>query len=176
MDMHLKEWSPDYVNDIAKHASNPKIAANMRDAFPSPYTKVDAEQYINMCIMHGDQDRLCRAILVDGIAVGSIGIFPGSDVYCKSAEMGYWLSEDYWGKGIMTRAITEACKMAFEILPVIRIFAEPYASNAGSRKALEKAGFVLEGVMRNGVYKNGQVLDYCMYAILKQQTDRALHL
>ncbi len=119
-----------------------------------------------------EEKSICRAIVVNGHAVGSIGIFCGTDVYEKSGELGYWLAEEFWNKGIMTRAVRRISKEAFEKFDIMRIFAEPYADNAGSRKVLEKAGFGLEGVMRNGVYKNGQVRDYCMYALLKEDMDK----
>ena len=90
-------------------------------------------------------------------------------MYEKSAELGYWLSEDYWGRGIMTEAVREICREAFETFEIVRIFAEPFADNAASRKVLEKAGFTCEGIMRNGVYKNGQIHSYCMYSILREE-------
>ncbi|AKB32359.1 Ribosomal-protein-L7p-serine acetyltransferase [Methanosarcina siciliae HI350] len=99
--------------------------------------------------------------------MGCIAIFSKNDVYCKSAEIAYWLGEPLWGRGIMSRAIKELCKTAFEQYDTVRIFAEPYAHNIGSRKALEKAGFVLEGTMKKSVYKNGRLFDSCMYALVK---------
>jgi ribosomal-protein-alanine N-acetyltransferase len=98
--------------------------------------------------------------------VGSIGVFVKDDVYRKSAEIGYWLGEPYWGRGIMTDAIRQMCRMAFERFDIVRIFAEPFAYNAGSMRALEKAGFTLEGVHRMSVFKNGQFYDSCTYALL----------
>jgi len=85
----------------------------------------------------------------------------------KNAEIAYWLGEPFWDRGIMSEAIKQLCRTAFEQYDISRIFAEPYAQNIGSRKALEKAGFVLEGIMKKGVYKNGSFFDYCMYALVK---------
>jgi ribosomal-protein-alanine N-acetyltransferase len=82
--------------------------------------------------------------------------------------LGYWLAQPYWGRGIISAAAVQICAQAFEELDIIRIFAEPFAYNAASRKVLEKAGFVLEGVMKQAAVKNGQVIDYCMYALLKE--------
>jgi ribosomal-protein-alanine N-acetyltransferase len=112
---------------------------------------------------------ILRAIDIDGIAVGSIGIFLKDDVYCKSAELGYWLGEPFWGKGIMTQAVKQICKMAFEKYDIVRIFAEPYADNTASRRVLEKAGFRLEGILRKSVYKKGQIMDSCIYALIKDE-------
>lgn len=107
------------------------------------------------------------AIVVDGHAVGSIGIFCGSDVYEKSGELGYWLAEEYWGQGIMTEAVKRICREAFEKFDIVRIYAEPYAYNIGSRSVLEKAGFSLEGTMKRAVCKWEKIYDCCIYALLK---------
>lgn len=104
---------------------------------------------------------------MNGQAVGSIGIFVKDDVYEKSAELGYWLAQDYWRRGIMSKAVSIICKEAFERFDIVRIFAEPFADNAGSRGVLEKAGFTYEGTMRDGIYKNGEIHSYCMYSLLK---------
>lgn len=155
------------IDDVARFADNPKIAACLRDAFPSPYTLADARAYVTGCIQAGEQTQLCRAIVADGRAVGSIGLFVQGDVYRKSAELGYWLAEKYWGRGIMTKAVTLLCREGFERFAVERIYAEPFAFNLGSRRVLEKAGFTLEGIKRKSVYKNGIIEDSCIYALLR---------
>lgn len=167
MDFELRKWKIEDVADVAHFANNEKIASKLRDAFPYPYTEKDAENYIVSCINSSADKQLCLAIVVGGRAVGSIGVFLGGDVYKKSAELGYWLAEEYWGKGIMTEAVKRICAEAFGAYDIVRIYAEPFAHNAGSRKVLENAGFTLEGVMKNGVFKNGQIHDYCMYALLR---------
>lgn len=113
------------------------------------------------------QGQMCRAIVADGKAVGSISLVLGSDVYRRSAELGYWLGRPFWRRGIMTAAVREMCALGFETWEILRIHAEPYAGNAGSRGVLEKAGFTLEGILRNSVCKNGEILDSCVYAKLK---------
>ncbi len=170
MQITLRRWRIEDAPDVARYANNEKIARNLRDVFPYPYSLCDAETYIADCIAAGDAGRLCRAIEAGGRAVGSIGVFVGSDVYSKSAELGYWLAEEYWGRGIMTQAVREICAEAFNRFEIVRIYAEPFARNAGSRRVLEKAGFTIEGVMRRGVYKRGEVLDYCMYALVPDDT------
>lgn len=171
MDFILRKWRREDAQSIAEAADNPKIAMNLRNTFPSPYTLADAEWYVNDSISKEGHGQLTRAIEVDGKAVGSIGVFVKDDVYEKSAELGYWLSEDYWRKGITSRAVREICREAFASFDIIRIFAEPFAYNAGSRGVLEKAGFTYEGTMRNGVYKNGSVHSYCMYSLLREEAD-----
>ncbi|MCI8360954.1 MAG: GNAT family N-acetyltransferase [Clostridiales bacterium] len=167
MDFILREWTEEDAETLAACANNPKIAANLRDVFPCPYTLADARAYINGCAAGPEEKQLCRAIAIDGQAAGSIGVFLGDDVYRRSGELGYWLAEPYWGQGIMTRAVEQICREAFDRFVIDRIYAEPFARNQGSRRVLEKAGFRLEGVMRKGVYKNGETLDYCMYALLR---------
>ncbi len=167
MGFELRKWTIEDVASVARHANNEKIACNLRDGFPFPYTENDAKYYIESCIYNSEERQLCRAISVGGMAVGSIGIFLGNDVYQKSAELGYWLAEEHWNKGIMSTAVKQLCSDAFEKFDIFRIFAEPFAHNIGSRRVLENVGFTLEGTMKNGVYKRGQVCDYCMYALLK---------
>lgn len=165
----LRKWKTEDVKALAKAADNPNIAVNLRNTFPSPYTPEDASWYINDCISKKAENQLTYAIEADGNAVGSIGIFVKDDVYEKSAELGYWLSEDYWRQGIISRAVPMICKEAFLTFDIIRIYAEPFEYNAGSRGVLEKAGFTYEGTMRKGVYKNGNVSSYCMYSLLREE-------
>ena len=167
MEFKLENWKEEHIKDVAECANNINIANNLRNVFPFPYTYEDAEGYIKSCIENEGNNQLCRAIVIGGKAVGSVGIFVKDDVYSKSAELGYWLAEEYWRKGIMSSAVAQICKQAFERFDICRIFAEPFSCNKGSRGVLEKNGFVLEGIMKNGVYKNGKLLDYCMYALLK---------
>lgn len=165
----LRPWRQSDAEAVAAAADNPRIAANLRNAFPSPYTLADAEWYVNDCIAQGEERQLTRAILIEGRAAGSIGVFVRDDVYEKSAELGYWLAEEHWGRGVMTEAVRQICREAFDRFDILRIFAEPFADNRGSRRVLEKAGFTCEGTMRNGVFKNGQVHSYCMYALLREE-------
>lgn len=165
----LRAWKTEDAESLAQAANNPNIARNLRNAFPNPYTLEAAVWYINDSIANAGKKQINYAIVVDGQAVGSIGIFVKDDIYEKSAELGYWLSEDYWRKGIMSEAVRIICKEAFETFDIVRIFAEPFADNAGSRGVLEKAGFTYEGTMRNGVYKNGAIHSYCMYSVLREE-------
>lgn len=165
----LRAWKTEDAQSLAKAANNPYIAKNLRNTFPNPYKLEDAVWYINDCISNAEKKQLNYAIEVDEQAVGGIGVFVKDDVYEKSAELGYWLSEEYWRNGIVSRAVQIICKETFETFDVVRIFAEPFADNAGSRRVLEKAGFTYEGTMRNGVYKNGEIHSYCMYSVLREE-------
>ena len=165
----LRPWQPGDAEAVAAAANDPQIAANLRNVFPHPYTLADAQWYVNDCIAQGEARQLTRAIVIDGKAAGSIGVFVKDDVYEKSAELGYWLARDHWGRGVMTEAVRQLGREAFRRFDVLRIYAEPFADNQGSRRVLEKAGFTCEGTMRNGVYKNGRVHSYCMYALLREE-------
>ena len=154
---------------MVHHANSWKVARNLRDVFPHPYAEKDARDFVALCIQNEGKGQLCRAIDVGGQAVGTISLTVGGDVYRRSGELGYWLGEEFWGRGIMTAAVQRICREGFERFDLVRIYAEPFASNTASRRVLEKAGFTLEGVMRRGVYKDGQVLDYCMYALLRDE-------
>ncbi len=167
MNFRLEKWKKEFAKDIAEYADNPHISCWLRNVFPNPYTLSDAEWYVNDCIKNENNNQLCYAIVVDEKAVGSIGVFLKNDVYCKSAELGYWLGEQFWKRGIMSEAVKMICKETFEKFDVLRIYAEPFADNKGSRKVLENCGFQLEGIMKKSVFKNNTFHDSCMYALVK---------
>lgn len=167
----LRKWQNEDAENIAVAANNPSIAKNLRNTFPSPYTIDDARWYVNDCIDKEGQNQITRAVVVDGKAVGSVGIFVKDDVFEKTAELGYWLSEKYWRRGITTRAVKLICKEAFAKFDIVRIYAEPFENNIGSRAVLEKSGFLCEGIMRNCIYKNGKILSCCIYSILREEIE-----
>ena len=115
--MNSRRWREADAASIARYADNAKIAANLRDVFPCPYAPQDAATFVESCIRQEGRGQMCRAIEVDGEAAGSIGLFLGSDVYRRSAELGYWLGEPFWGRGIMTAAVETMCR---EGLPGMR--------------------------------------------------------
>lgn len=168
MDFTLREWWQSDAADVARYADNEKIARNLRDVFPHPYTLADARGFVDSCVAGDPETSLFRAIEADGHAIGSIALSRGSDVYQKTAELGYWLAEDCWGRGIMTRAVKRICEEGFSRWDIERIYAEPFAHNTPSRRVLEKAGFTLEGVLRHSVFKRGKIHDSCMYALLRE--------
>lgn len=170
-EFQLRAWEIEDAKALAQAADNFHIAKNLRNVFPNPYTLDDAVWFINDSIAHEGKNQINYAIVIDGKAAGGIGISVKDDVYEKSAELGYWLAESYWRKGIMSKAVWIICKEAFETFDIVRIFAEPFADNAGSRGVLEKAGFTYEGTMRNGIYKNGEIHSYCMYSVLREEFD-----
>ena len=158
-DFKLRAWKTEDAASLAAAANKPAIAGWLRNTFPNPYTQKDAVWFISDCISNAGKNQIACAIEADGKAVGGISVFVKDDVYEKSAELGYWLSEAYWRRGIMSEAVWIICKEAFEKFDIVRIFAEPF----------EKGGFTLEGTMRNGVYKNGKIHSYCMYSLLREE-------
>lgn len=163
----LRKWHPKDAPSLSKNANNRLISDNLRDGFPYPYTTKDAVDFISDCVKNDEKKQILRAIDIQGNAVGGIGVFIQDNVHRVTAEMGYWLGEDYWGQGIMSSAIRQMCSVVFSYYDVVRIYAQPFETNIGSRKALEKAGFKLEGILERSAIKNGIIIDTCMYAKLK---------
>ncbi|OFX40003.1 MAG: GNAT family N-acetyltransferase [Bacteroidetes bacterium GWE2_41_25] len=165
--MILRPWSIRDAHDLARIADNKNIADNLRDGFPNPYSLEDAITWLNIILPENIPPRFF-AILAEKVIVGSIGIVTKTDIYRKNVEIGYYLAEDYWGKGIMTRAIMAATSYSFRQFDIVRVYAEPFADNPGSRRALEKAGFSLEATLKQNVIKNGIIKDSCIYSVLKE--------
>ena len=161
----LRPWKKSDVPFFIKHATNSKISKFMTDRFPQPYTEKDAKMFIKSANLIQPTTRF--AILYNEQVVGSIGIYPQEDINRLNAELGYWLAEEYWGKGIMSEAINYLLKYVFEILPIDRIFARPFPTNLASISILKKNNFVLEATIKNGLIKNGNKMDELIYAIRK---------
>jgi RimJ/RimL family protein N-acetyltransferase len=162
----IRDLRIDDAPSIAKYANNRKIWINLRDGFPYPYQLSDAENFLSKVAQQNP--KTIFAIANDKEAIGSIGLMPGEDVHRFTAEMGYWLAEPFWNKGIMSEVVSRFVEFAFEKFQLNRIFAEPYIGNPASARVLEKAGFVLEGTLSASVFKNGKVLDQFLYARIRQ--------
>ena len=160
----VRSWLPSDAEAVARYADNRKIWLNLRDGFPQPYTLQDAHRFIAAALEAKPESRF--AISVDGEAVGSIGFLLHSDVERNSAEIGYWLGEPFWGRGIMAEALEAVTRYAVHEHGLTRVFAVPYAWNPASFRVLEKAGYTLEGRMRKSAIKDGQVLDQLLYAFV----------
>ena len=161
MDYKLRKWEKSDLESLVEHANNLNIAKWLTNQFPFPYTDEDGKNYLDL--VKEDNPTKIFAIEVEGKAVGSIGIFPQSDIHEKSAEIGYWLSEQYWRNGIMSKAVQEVVQYGFETFDIVRIFARPFSTNTGSQKVLEKAGFELEAKLKQALYKNGEYFDELIY-------------
>lgn len=165
--MIIRKWEMADAKDLAKALSNKKVQDNLRDGLPYPYTEQDGEYYITSMLEADENDTFAFAIIVDGKVAGSIGVFRQGNIHRLTAELGYYIGEEYWGRGIMTKAVKQICEYVFEHSDIIRIYAEPFSYNIASCRVLEKAGFQYEGTLRNNAIKNGKVLDMKMYSLLK---------
>lgn len=140
----------------------------LANRLPFPYTEDSAAWWLNMVGEHEGNDGIFRAIMADGEIVGNISVEQKSDVYGKDAEIGYFLNTEKWSNGIMTEAVKQICDIAFKELDIIRITGLVYEPNTASRRVLEKNGFVLEGVMKNAVVKDGRIYHLCVYGLLPE--------
>lgn len=163
----IRWWSLDDAKDLAAAISNPKVQDNLRDGLPFPYTEQDAKDYISYILSADKNNTFAFAITVDDRAIGSIGAFRQSNIHSQTAEIGYYIAEPYWGRGIMTDAVKQLCEYVFSHSNIIRLYAEPFAFNLGSCRVLEKAGFRYEGTLRSNAVKNGRVIDMKLYARLR---------
>lgn len=163
----IRSWRLSDAADLARALSNRNIQDNLRDGLPYPYTARDGEAYISEMLSAKDSDTFAFAITVDDKVIGSIGAFRQDNIHSRTAEMGYYIAEECWGKGIATEAVKQLCAYVFENSDIIRIFAEPFAYNAASCRVQEKAGFRYEGTLRSNAVKNGKVIDMKMFALLK---------
>lgn len=163
----LRPWSVSDAEALALIADNKNIANNLRDGLPNPYGINDAIKWLNLILPENDPPRFF-AIKYEEKLAGSIGIVTKTDIYRKNVEIGYFIGEEHWRKGIATKAIKAATSYSFSKFDIVRVYAEPFADNSGSRRALEKAGFKLEATFKNYVIKNGIIKDSCIYSVLKE--------
>ena len=161
----IRSWRPGDAPSLAKHADNRQIWLNVRDRFPHPYTLAAAEWWV--ANMPAADPETQFAIEVDGEAAGGIGLFLQEDVSRFTAEIGYWLGEACWNRGIMTEAVRRFTDYAFATFDLNRIYANVFAWNTSSVRVLEKAGYTFEGRQRSATVKDGQVLDNLMYAVVR---------
>jgi RimJ/RimL family protein N-acetyltransferase len=158
----VRPWRMADAESLVRHANNINVAKQLRDRFPHPYTRRDALDFLKFSSTADEPSNL--AIVVEGEAVGGVGYVPGSDVERYSAEIGYWLGETYWGRGIVTEAVMLLTDHVFGRINMLRLFALPFADNPGSIRVLEKAGYLREAVLRSSSVKRGQPRDQALYA------------
>lgn len=163
----IRKWKLSDAKDLAIALSNRKVQDNLRDGLPYPYTEQNGKDYISDMLSANEDDTFAFAITADNKVVGSIGVFRQRSIHRQTAELGYYVAEEYWGKGIMTEAVKQICECVFDKSDIIRIYAEPFAYNIASCRVLEKAGFQYEGTLRSNAVKNGKVIDMKMYSLLK---------
>lgn len=167
MKCRIRKWELSDAGNLAETLSNKKIQDNLRDGLPYPYTEQDGIDFISDMLSADENDTFAFAITIDGKVIGSISVFRQGNIHRQTAELGYYIAEEYWGKGIMTEAVKQICEYVFMKSDIIRIYAEPFAYNTASCRVLEKAGFQYEGTLRKNAVKNGKVIDMKMFSKLK---------
>ena len=169
MKCRIRKWELSDAKDLAAALSNRKVQDNLRDGLPYPYTEQDGKEFISAMLSADENETFAFAITVNNMVIGSIGIFRQGNIHRQTAELGYYIAEEYWGKGIMTEAVKQICEYVFGNSDIIRIYAEPFAYNIASCRVLEKAGFQYEGTLRSNAVKNSKVIDMKMYSLLKEE-------
>lgn len=162
----VRDWAAEDLAALVEHANNRRVWINLRDKFPHPYTEANGRDFLT-CV--GQQDpTTVWAIEVDGEAAGAIGLVILSDVERVSAEIGYWLGEACWGRGVTTAALRAVTTVAFQRFDLRRIFALPFADNHASIRVLEKAGYAPEGRLTESAVKDGVIRDQWLYGAYKR--------
>jgi RimJ/RimL family protein N-acetyltransferase len=161
----LRRWREADLDSLIRLANNRRIWINLADPFPHPYTHADGQGWIALTAAEGDP-QLQFAIDVDGQAIGGIGLKRLPEQHPQSLEVGYWVGEPYWGRGIASEALARVTEYAFNKLGAERVQAQVFAYNLASARVLEKNGYTLEGRLRRAARKDGQIIDKLMYSII----------
>jgi RimJ/RimL family protein N-acetyltransferase len=162
----IRPWRRGDEPSLVLYANNPRVAGNLRDAFPHPYTPADARSWIDRAARQ--EPATSFAVAAGDSAIGGIGLILGADIFRRSAELGYWLGEPFWGRGITTRAVAAFSAWAFARFDLARIEAGVFESNPASARVLEKAGFSCEARLRKAATKSGRTLDLLLYAQVRE--------
>jgi len=170
MEFKLRPWNISDLDSLVKYANNWNIAKNLTDKFPFPYSENSGRAFIEFATK--DDPIHIFAIDINGQAVGGIGIHPQYDIHRKNAELGYWLAEPFWGKGVISNAVKQSVDFAFDTFHIDRVFARPFGTNLASQKVLEKNGFVLEGRFEKVLFKNNEYLDELIYAVRRENWNK----
>ena len=163
----IRSWSPGDLEELSRLADNRNVWRNLRDRFPNPYSRRDAKAWIK-----GVTRQIpCAHFAVEagGRLAGGIGLMAQEDIHRGTAELGYWLGEPYWGRGIMTGAVGAFAAYAFNAFKLRRLYALVLDWNPASARVLEKTGFMLEGRLRCSALKDGAVVDELLYARINQE-------
>lgn len=170
MEFKLRPWNISDLDSLVKYANNWNVAKNLTDKFPFPYSKNSGRAFIEFATKN-DPIHIF-AIDINGQAVGGIGIHPQDDIHRKNAELGYWLAEPFWGKGVISNAVKQSVDFAFDTFHIDRVFARPFGTNLASQKVLKKNGFVLEGRLEKVLFKNNEYLDELIYAVRRENWEK----
>ncbi len=162
----IRPWKQDDLDDLVLYANNRNVWNNLRNYFPHPYTTESGLAWLEK-VVDAPLPAINFAIEADGTVAGGIGLILNGDVYIKSAEVGYWIGEPFWGKGVATEALRQITEYAFATFDLVRLYAEVFESNKASMRVLEKNGYYLEGVRRKSVFKNEILMDDFIWVKLR---------
>ena len=170
MRMDVGEWQirsyrSEDAEALARYANNRNVSRNLRDAFPYPYTLPHAETWIDLVAQQATETDF--AIASEAELIGGIGLQTQRDVHRRSGEIGYWLGEPFWGRGIATAVLRAFTEYAFEQFDLVRVYGYVYEWNPASARVLEKVGYQCEGRLKKSVTKDGQVIDQFVYAMTR---------
>lgn len=167
MRIELRKYTKEDIKSLAALANDFEVSKNLRDIFPYPYTEEDATNFIELVTALSPEKGIEFVITIDDIFVGAIGMSFSTDIYRKTAEIGYWLGTPFWNQGIISKAIQMIVTYTFDNYPIHKIYAEIFATNIGSQRALEKNGFILEGNLKEHVYKHNAYHDVLLYGLCR---------
>ena len=171
-DFCIRSYARGDTRAVFTYANNPNVSRHLRDSFPYPYTRRDALRWVSAALAQDVETNF--AIATADELIGGIGFQMQADVQRHSAEVGYWLGEPHWGRGITTRAVAAIVDYAFGHFDLVRLYAYVFEGNVASERVLEKNGFVCEGVLRQSVFKNGRFLDQKLFARLRGGPEQLL--
>lgn len=158
--MIFRDFNQGDIEPLVKLLNNKNVTKYLTSRIAQPYTVQDAEWWVNT----GSQVGIAKAIEVNGNFAGVISAIAGEHENSRSAEIGYWLGEEFWGKGIATEAIKKMTDHVFSNTGIVRLFAPVFSPNKKSMHVLEKCGYMQEGILKKAIFKNGQYLDEYLFA------------
>jgi RimJ/RimL family protein N-acetyltransferase len=161
-DIQIRPYTEGDIPSLAARANSASVSRDLREAFPFPYTRKDAETWLDQCRRFSPLTHFAMAD-PSGV-IGGIGLIPGEDVHRIEAELGYWLAASFWGRGIMSRAVDAFVPEAAARFGFHRIFARVFARNKASARVLEKTGFTREALLKKSAVKDGVILDETLFA------------
>ncbi len=168
-DFTLEKWQAAYIDDFLKSTDDPHLSDNLCETLPYPMDAAFAMEYIRERMFNSEERQSCRAVVVDGHAIGGVDVIFGSGVFGKGAELSIWLAKQYRGQGIGSKVIKRMCEDIFANYDIIRIESHPYSNHIAAAMALRSAGFKHEGTVHSAIFKNNTSYDYEIFAILKNK-------
>ena len=167
MEFKLEKWQANYIDDFMAATDDPNLSDNLCETMPYPMDVAYAHEYIRERMFNSEERQICRAIIVDGHAVGNVEVMFGEGIYSKTGELSIWLAKPYRLKGLGTEVIRTISARVFDEYDILRIESHPYVSHLIASAALKKAGFFLEGTIHSAIFKDGKSYDYDVYARIK---------